>query len=1461
MSKLRVFVSSTYYDLKYIRKDLENFIKSRGHEPVLFESGDITFHNNMPLDESCYEAVRNSDMQVLIIGGRYGSKSSYHEETNEEIAINDKMYTIYNSITKQEYLTAKENGIPVYIFVDKGVYNEYKTYSKNKDNHSIKYASVDSINIFKLLDDIFSQKSSDFVKDFDDFNDIAEWLTKQWSGLLWNYVNYVSKGKAPRIEDPYAKIDSRDVLVSDSPNQLEKKLADFIGRKDEIEEIQKSLRDSNSTRIHLFGNGGTGKTTLAIELAWILHERFPDGQIVVDMQGLSENPLAPYKAMEKIIQSYNEGESLPKNENDIVSKYITMMNRKRALILLDNAAGDYQINPLIKPASCGFIITSRRRFTVIGAVQKKLDNLKKDKAVELLLNIWVQELFPSNGYIDWNIWERIALLCDNHPLALRAAGSFLANTRDKHPETYAQELQFERTRLKKIGSEGVELGVDASFNLSYQQLSKDTANVFRLLSIFPSDFDAEAEEVICKDVEHNHLSELVRWSLVAYHEKVRRYNLHDLVRIFAASHLSEDDYEKELTSTQQRFAEHYKDVLSKFDKIYYNNSFEKSLDGLIQFDREWANIQAGHKWSEENSDRNYNALVLCGDYPVVGVHLLSLRQHPEERIQWSKVGLIAARRQRNPKMECFNLGMIGWAYMNLSKTHEAIGFFEQALAISQNTGDLNAEGANLAGLGQAYENGGDIQKAIDYKEQALTTARQVGNLQSQIKALSSLGRTYVNINEITKAIRYFEQALDISRNIGNTSSEAFVLAGLGRAWADQGDTQKAIGYFKQALNISRKIGDLKGESVGLAGLGRAYADLGETRTAIQHFEQALTNSQKRGHLRGERVNLSSLGRAWADIGEADKAKQCFEQALSIAQEIKDTHAIRAIKASLGRVSAKSKQTQKLENFELALATAREKGDFGEEKTALIGLGRFFAKLGEADKAKQYFEKALAIARKTGDRETERNSLAGLGRVNADVGETQKAKQYFQQGLAIARETEDREAERNILAGLGRVYADLGEIQQAIQYDEQALSLAQELEDKNAEAANLAGLGRAYSDIGEKKKAIKHFKQALTISQEKGDFRKEAANLASLGRTYADLGEIQEAIKYFQRALAISRKVDNPGGEAANLAGLGRAYAVLGEMHKTLQYFQQALIASRKANNPQGEAANLAGMGRAYIDLGEIRKAIQHFEQALAISRKFGNEQDEAANLAGLGRAYTEFGEIRKAIQHFEQALAISRKFGYEQGEAANLAGLGRAFADLGEMQRAVQYFEQALSISRKFGHEQGEAANLAGLGRAFADLGEMQRAVQYFEQALSISLKIGNRQGEAANLAGLGRAFADLGETKRAVQYFEQALSISQKIRNRQGEATNLAGLGRTFADLGETQRAVQYFEQALSISRETGNRQVEAIVLFEKSVALNKQGQRTDALLCAKGALKILEEIESRHADKVRQKLVEWKE
>jgi hypothetical protein len=180
----RVFVSSSFYDLKHIRSSLDIFIESLGFEPILSEKGDISYSPDRPLDESCYRDVQTADIFVLIIGGRYGSEVSGTERKPSHQFL-DK----YESITKREYENAVQKDLPTYILIEKNVFVEYGLFLRNKENTEINYAQVDSANIFRFIDEILSKPRNNPLCLFETFPDIEKWLRKQWAGLFREYLN------------------------------------------------------------------------------------------------------------------------------------------------------------------------------------------------------------------------------------------------------------------------------------------------------------------------------------------------------------------------------------------------------------------------------------------------------------------------------------------------------------------------------------------------------------------------------------------------------------------------------------------------------------------------------------------------------------------------------------------------------------------------------------------------------------------------------------------------------------------------------------------------------------------------------------------------------------------------------------------------------------------------------------------------------------------------------------------------------------------------------------------------------------------------------------------------------------------------------------------------------------------------------------------------------------------------
>lgn len=237
MARPRIFVSSTYYDLKYIRNSLEVFIDGFGYESVLYEQGDIPFHHNNPLDISCYDEIKRCHILVLIVGGRYGNPAS-----GPELDLS-KGLDFYNSITRREYETAREHDIPIYIFVEKNVLSEYRTFKNNRDNETIKYAHVDNVQIFKLVDDIYAQGRNNLVKEFENFDDISSWLRDQWAGLFADYLSDRSRDK--ELEELSVQIaglkDINSVLKGYTESILEKIQPDSF--QEMITQSNRHLRD------------------------------------------------------------------------------------------------------------------------------------------------------------------------------------------------------------------------------------------------------------------------------------------------------------------------------------------------------------------------------------------------------------------------------------------------------------------------------------------------------------------------------------------------------------------------------------------------------------------------------------------------------------------------------------------------------------------------------------------------------------------------------------------------------------------------------------------------------------------------------------------------------------------------------------------------------------------------------------------------------------------------------------------------------------------------------------------------------------------------------------------------------------------------------------------------------------------------------------------------------------------
>lgn len=199
MAEMRVFVSSTCYDLSLLRSQLRLFIKNIGYEPIMSDYEDVLYDPRIHTHTSCVDEVSNCDILVLIIGSRFGGKATpeslnqvnFDVLKNESASVDSLKEKECLSVTQLEVLKAIENSMPVYTFIDKRVWHDHSLYEKNKSSDIVNKIIFPSIEkqetakyIFNFINFVRLRTRGNNIFAFEKAQDIEDILKKQWSGYF-----------------------------------------------------------------------------------------------------------------------------------------------------------------------------------------------------------------------------------------------------------------------------------------------------------------------------------------------------------------------------------------------------------------------------------------------------------------------------------------------------------------------------------------------------------------------------------------------------------------------------------------------------------------------------------------------------------------------------------------------------------------------------------------------------------------------------------------------------------------------------------------------------------------------------------------------------------------------------------------------------------------------------------------------------------------------------------------------------------------------------------------------------------------------------------------------------------------------------------------------------------------------------------------------------------------------------
>ncbi len=204
MAKLRLFVSSTCYDLGMLRSELRPFILNLGYEPVMSEYSDVLFDPRTHSHKSCVNEVSSCDMVILIVGSRFGGTALPSASDDLDFSILENLsnktdvlkYKDKLSITQIEILQAIHKNIPIYVFVDDKVLYEHHVYEKNKENSAIidliEFPSIQNKSsakyIFEFINYLTHRVTNNAIHPFSKLEDIRIHLLSQWSQLFQRLI-------------------------------------------------------------------------------------------------------------------------------------------------------------------------------------------------------------------------------------------------------------------------------------------------------------------------------------------------------------------------------------------------------------------------------------------------------------------------------------------------------------------------------------------------------------------------------------------------------------------------------------------------------------------------------------------------------------------------------------------------------------------------------------------------------------------------------------------------------------------------------------------------------------------------------------------------------------------------------------------------------------------------------------------------------------------------------------------------------------------------------------------------------------------------------------------------------------------------------------------------------------------------------------------------------------------------
>ena len=634
------------------------------------------------------------------------------------------------------------------------------------------------------------------------------------------------------------------------------------------------------------GAAGVGKTALALEFAHRIADRFPDGQLYLNLRGFdpSGEPLAEEDAVRALLDALQlPPAQVPAAAEAQKGLYRSLLAGRRMLIVLDNAADAAQVRPLLPGrGDCLVVVTSRQQLAGLaatdGARLLSLDVLPAAEARDLL----AARLGDTRAASEPEAITELAELCSRLPLALSIAAALAAARPGLSLAALVAELGDQRRRLDVLDAGDAAASVRAVFSWSHDRLSDPAARMFRLLGLHPGpdvSIPAAASMAgISRDAARQLMAELTGSNLLAEH-RPGRFTFHDLMHAYAGDQARRQDDGQECRDAVQRALDFYLQTARAADRLLNPAREPAPPTGLAQ-----------PGVVPEGLDGAPQALAwLTAEHSVL---LAAVRWAADARFDVHARQLAAA--------------MV--TYLDRQgHLRDYAGTQVTALAAAQRAGDLPGQARAHLDLAGALSRLGEHDRARDNFSRALSQFQELGDCGGQGRTRLSLGWVLNETGEHAQALAHCQDALELFRASGEPVWQARALGAVGWCQTLLGDHMRALAVCQEAVGLHRELGDKLGEAAAWESLGDARHHLGQHQQAVACFRRSARLYAGLGEHYYNAEALTRIGDACQAAGNLPAARDAWQRALAILEDhhLPNTAELRAKLTDVGRPAARA----------------------------------------------------------------------------------------------------------------------------------------------------------------------------------------------------------------------------------------------------------------------------------------------------------------------------------------------------------------------------------------------------------------------------------------------------------------------------------------------------------------------------------------------------------------------------